>query len=156
MKSKVGEVPFQLARRSRVTASPLVIFQVASRLFRPFLFMGIVHEIGMRLSLFVSSLFHYLPCPPRAAFSVPPLSRMHTSAGSYPRNRHEWPFYSSKGMRPPTPAPPPLHIIQGIVMLARMPPRPPRCREGGERASEGGSGRGDRRHEGAILSFRVH
>ena len=25
-----------------------------------------------------------------------------------------------------------------------------------KRASEGGSGRGDRRHEGAILSFRVH
>ena len=149
-------MPVQLALRSRVTVSPLVIFQVASRLFRPFLFMGIVHEIGMRLSLFVSSLFHYLPCP-RAAFSPPPSSCMHTSAGSYPRNRHEWPFYSSKGMR--SLARPLLrssHIIQGIVMLARMPPRPPRCQEGGGRAGERGSGRGDRRHEGAILSFRVH
>ena len=153
---KSGEVPFKLGDPFSQPPFKFVIRgeddSARSRLFRFFLFPGIVHEIGMRFRFFfVSSLFHYLagvPPTPSPALSL----GTHASAGSHPRNRHEWPFYSSKGMRSS-------HIIQGGHCNDRSLGCRRDCgpllavgREGESREAR----RGDRRHEGAILSFRVH
>ena len=62
---KSGEVPFKLGDPFSQPPFKFVIRgeddSARSRLFRFFLFPGIVHEIGMRFRFFfVSSLFHYL------------------------------------------------------------------------------------------------
>ena len=158
---KPGEVPFKLRDQVSQPRPKFVIRgeddSAGSRLFRFFLFPGIVPEIGMRFSLFYRTILPFPLSPRPACRPLPSPPSRHT--------RFSW-IVSKKSTRMA------VLFVKGNAFVAYYPGH---CNARSDAAaaaaaatssllrrrgeSEGRAarrGRGDRRHEGAILSFRVH